>query len=250
MHRYAVSLNTMAQIKNELNRSDEALIDVLQARRTFEEVKSRRNLALNAKAEGDVRRWLAYRNRMDWQASQREYAQAIARYQYALELFDSPEMGERLRRIEVRQALGCAYRSRGKVLFEAGRDCSADMALAQHYLQQALDIAQQQAGTPIISDLLEDIAVIYVNQDKSSEAITWLQQSGRIYPRKLPDRRRRRLAENRGNAGAIGLLAAARPDRISVCTEFARRRASWPKDAGCSCVHLPTSMPFRHRHPN
>jgi tetratricopeptide (TPR) repeat protein len=182
MHRYAICLNTMAQIKNELNQSGDALIDVLQARRILEEVKSQRNLALNAKAEGDVRRWLAYRNRADWQRSQGEYEQAIARYQYALQLFDSPEISERLRRIEVRQALGCAYRSRGKVLFDAGRDCSADMAMALGYLQDALDIAQQQAGTPIISDLLEDIAVIYVNQDNFTEAATWLQQAATYIP--------------------------------------------------------------------
>ncbi len=176
-HRFALSLNTMAQIKNELNRPDEALQDILQARQIFTEVKSRRDLALCARAEGDVRRWLAYRHRHDWPHSRREYERAIKRYQEAMRTFDSPEIGERLRRIEVRQGLGCAHRSRGKVLFDAGKDCRADMDRALHYLYEALELARQGSPTPIVSDLLEDIAVVYVNQDNFAEAIQWLQQA-------------------------------------------------------------------------
>jgi tetratricopeptide (TPR) repeat protein len=180
----------MAQIKNELNRPDEALADIRQARRIFEEVNSKRNLALCTKAEGDVRRRLAYRYRPDLPRSLREFDRTIERYKDALALFDSAEIGELLRRIEVRQALGCAHRSRGKVLYEARRnhradksqldttpDHGPDMEAAFSYLQEALELASGDDPTPIVSDILEDIAVIYVNQDDFATASEWLERA-------------------------------------------------------------------------
>ncbi len=175
-HSVGVSLNTRARILLQLNLAHEALEAVTDARVIFLDMSSRRNLALAAQNEGQVRRWLAYSQRRERERSEAEYERAFIRYEEALSLFEGLGSGELTRKIEFLQSTGCAHRSRGFARLQRKEPWHDEMDHARRYLQQALDLCPSDRYNqwPIIPALLEDIAVTYVNEDNYAEALRYL----------------------------------------------------------------------------
>ncbi len=184
LHSIGASLNTRARILLQLNRAHEALEVVTEAREIFLDMASRRNLALAAQNEGNVRRWLAYRQRRDRGRSEEEYRRAISRYEEALALFEGLGSGELTRKIEFLQNLGCTHRSRGFARLQRKEPWQDEMDHARRYLQQALDLCPSDRYNvwPIVPALLEDIAVTYVNEGNHAEALGYLAQARAAVP--------------------------------------------------------------------
>jgi tetratricopeptide (TPR) repeat protein len=177
--RVAVTLNTLARIHMERDDLTAALDCVLRARGVLEEFGSQRNLAACAFIEAEIRRRIAYQNSHHKQQSEKEYLRAIRRYEEAQQMFD--KQVELRRRIEVRQGLGCAYRSRGFARLKRGEDASSDMQQALEYFDNALDLQDKdsEGPSPLRTSILEDIAVVYVNQDRCQEAFEALNRARR-----------------------------------------------------------------------
>lgn len=183
-HSIGASLNTRARILLQLDRPREALEHVVEARKIFIDVASKRNLALAAHNEGNVRRWLAYTRRRDRKSSEAEYARAIRRYKEALALFEEVGSGEITRTIEFLQSLGCAYRSRGFARLQRGEPWRHDMDLARRFLDKALALCPPDRYTQwhMVPALLEDIAVTYVNEDNYAAALGYLDRARAAIP--------------------------------------------------------------------
>src|SRR5581483_7587272 len=135
-HMFGPTLNNLARIELERDNGPEALRYAQQARLILEDLHSVRFLGLNAHAEGEIWRWLAYSHRENREQSAREYALSFERYTEAIELIDKE--GELVRQIEARQGIGCAYRSRGFSRIQRDEDPGDDMRTAEEYLQAAL----------------------------------------------------------------------------------------------------------------
>jgi tetratricopeptide (TPR) repeat protein len=183
LYRRALAKNTLARILLDLDKVSEALQHVQQARNLLEEFGSTRGLALCAFAEGEIRRWWAYQSRKDRKESEKQYQQAIERYTEAQRILDESQT-ELIRRIEARQGLGCAYRSRGFAKYQRGEDATADMAEAIRLFDEALSLytAESSTPTPLITSLHEDIAVAYVNQERYTEALAALDEAQKSLP--------------------------------------------------------------------
>jgi tetratricopeptide (TPR) repeat protein len=183
LYSAALARNTLARILLDLDKVSEALHQVQQARRMLEEFGSTRGLAMCAFAEGEMRRWWAYQSRNTPVTSEEQYQQAIERYTEAQRIFDESQT-ELIRRIEARQGLGCAYRSRGFAKYQRGEDATADMAEAIRLFDEALSLytAESSTPTPLITSLHEDIAVAYVNQERYTEALAALDEAQKSLP--------------------------------------------------------------------
>jgi tetratricopeptide (TPR) repeat protein len=187
-HSVGIALNTKSRILLQMNRPEEALEVVKQARDILEKVDSKRNLALCSHSEGNILRWLAYKHREDIEQSETQYLASITCYEQAIEQLSSAGSGELIRQIEFRKSLGCAYRSRGFARFQ--RDPSAgwetDMEQARQDLQVALELCppdwEAKQIQPIVAELLEDIAVSYINADKPLDALPYLERARNAIP--------------------------------------------------------------------
>lgn len=190
LQRTAIALNTRARIYLDQGKLREALQDVINAHDILEDVGSVRSLGMCLYREGEIRRRLA-RSELDEVA----FDKAFERYEEAIKLLDLT--GEPFRPVEARQGLGCTYRNRGYVRVQLDKLADEDFALALHHLQSALDLLRQElakiqtqqadereiATLPLISDILEDMAVVYVHQNQFAKALALLGESGEAIPK-------------------------------------------------------------------
>ncbi|NJL55032.1 NACHT domain-containing protein [bacterium] len=166
----AITRNTLARIYLELDQVEKAVHYVDQAQLTFENFGETREVAFNAYAAGELQRWIATTKPFTPPAEQnRTFEQAIEYYEKAQKILDQLG-GDLERRIEVRQGLGCAYRSWGnaKRLRNEPNDDSIQQAL--NYFEEALGMFVTDTPTPLRTSILEDIAVLYVDQEDYDQA--------------------------------------------------------------------------------
>jgi hypothetical protein len=72
------------------------------------------------------------------------------------------------------QGLGCAYRTYAQTLYLRSTQSprvSEYFELAQHWLEQALDVAHTAQPALVRMDLYEDLAVVFINQDRFDSRI-------------------------------------------------------------------------------
>lgn len=179
-YREATAYNTRAHLLLDLSDLLGAARSIERAGALLRDFPGTRNTALYYFAEATYERLRAYRSRDDVTESDAAYVRAIACYREFQDYFDQ-RPGDRERRFEARQGLGCAYRSRGEARILRGEDGSADLDEARRWLQEALallspDDQQRRA------DLYEDIARSYVLQRCSSEAFAALEQAAQAIP--------------------------------------------------------------------
>ncbi|NTW01689.1 MAG: ATP-binding protein [Oscillochloris sp.] len=185
-YRIATALNTRAHLLTDIGRLDEALRNMLEAGRIFDDLNSVRDQALCANAEGRIRSRIAtgILNHAD---RDREFWRAAAAYRKAIERFDAG--GELARRIETRLSLSKTYREWACMapLVETVQDARHT---ALSLLQEAQQLSSERTPRIVRASILEAIAVIMVDKGQYDQAIIILDQARDVLPPNLrnPDR--------------------------------------------------------------
>ncbi|MFV9503594.1 MAG: hypothetical protein AB4911_03420 [Oscillochloridaceae bacterium umkhey_bin13] len=180
-HRYreAAAYNTLTLVHLELN-------DVLAAEKANEQTRTllsdypnSRNQAFQRRGEGELARWLGFRDSAKLETSQQHFVRALDAYDQA-QTFYTNRLSERERLAEIEQGRGCTYRSRGRALRLANQDGSADLALARTCFQTALSYCPE--GLPLRAEIIEDLALTLMIEQRYAEALDWLEQASQAIP--------------------------------------------------------------------
>lgn len=179
-YREAMALNTQGRLLLEMDDILGAQRAIERARALLEDFPGTRNDALVALHEGQLARWMGYRLRDEQGQSEAAFARALERYEAAKAYFDG-QRGEPDRKAEVRQGLGCTYRSRGYVRQLRGEAVDGDMKRARRYFRDALALLSPNRRA-FIASIHEDIAVSYVHQARYTDALAALDEAEAYIP--------------------------------------------------------------------
>ncbi len=180
-HRYreAVVHTTMARINLELDNVIAAEQAIVRARALLSEFPQTRHEAICSRGEGELRRWIGFRNRTNPTLSEEQYVRALACYEEALRFF-KPNQAEPVRLAEIYQGIGCTYRNRGYTRILRREAGTADMEAARVAYATALEYCPEQL--PLRAAILEDIAVSYVHEENYAEATILLHHAEQQIP--------------------------------------------------------------------
>lgn len=165
-----LSNNTLARIEIRSGLVRRAQQYAERARQIFERLDSPRGLSLCLPVLAYTYRKIAEHLDDDIPAQDQLFKTSQQIFEEAVALLEKYNITAAERRREAYQGLGCTYRSQGQALYRRNDPHNQAPKMFQdayRTLTQALEIAQQQGQPKLIQlDILEDLAVILVNQDE------------------------------------------------------------------------------------